>query len=523
MAIILDSPSVSAALGAGLEQTLRLIAPNFGPTGKWSALARAYQPPQFSRSGRAILEQLALEDPGAQLGLDLAKASALRLGTAAGDGATLTLLLTAGLFDQGRRAIASGINPMQLRRGITQASRRAVERLRGATIPLTTLEQVYSVAKIASGDEAIAQLLLEAFQKASLHGIVTTESSLLPENQLLHGGIRYDYGYASPLFANDETGRVARLDKPRILLLNQVIADIQPLLPILRQAQEQDVSLLIITREIREQPMGVILRNVQAGRLKIIVANAPGHGETRRRNMAALAARTGAVLVEEHCGLDLSRCGLEICGRAQSAVIEKYSTLLSGIPQGDEKLLHSLKCQTEALLRDNTDPEEEEELKTTLGILSGDSVRILVGGVTQVDADARKQTIDNALYAVYTALETGLLPGGGKGLLLAASALTPLLDDGEPITRAGANSLRQALVLPAKALADNCGYSGSYVAATGLSSDCTSMGFDVETGEFADLFACGIVDPAGTVTTALELAVETAGAMLTTQAGIIQK
>lgn len=514
-----DAP-LRTSLISGIEQALRVIAPNFGPTGKTTLIQQQMLEPQFLHSGSTVLRQLSLQDKLEDIGLSLVRSSALRLGSAAGDGVTLAMLLTGAILSKGNSAITAGIDPMQLRRGILASAKAAADTLRDNAQPLTSLETVEAVALIASSDKQTAHIIRDAFEKVSLQGVVTTETSLEPESRILYGGIRYEYGYASPMFANDETGRVAKLENPYVLLVNHDITDIRQLLPILEQTLEQDASLLIIAKEIKEEPLAIILSNVKHGRLKAVVANGPGHGETRRRNMAALSTRIGSALIEENCGIDLSRCGLEVCGQVDSAVIEKYSTLLTGANGGDEDLIRAQQKQTEMLLSETSAEEEIEELKTTLGILAGDSVKILVGGNTQIETDARKHTIDNALFAVYTAVETGTLPGGGKGLLLAVPAVDKIIESADGAERMGAVCVRQALLTPAKTIADNTGFSGSYITACLLEVESKASGFDAAAGEFTDLTKRGILDPAGIVYTALELAAETAASLLTIQAAI---
>jgi len=521
MAQFLYDTDLRAALMSGIRQTLKVVAPNYGPTGKNTLIQQRVLEPQFFQNGSAILQQLALDDPYCHAGLELVRSSALRLGSAAGDGATLVLLLAGALIQSGTRAFSAGMDPMQLRKGILAAAHIACETIRNHAKPLHSLDAAQSVAKVASSDSEIAQLIRDAFEQVGLHGIVTTETTLEPNCKILHGGIRYEYGYANSLFANDETGRAAKLEKPYVLLVNHDITDIRQLLPILQQTLEQNASLLIIAKDIKESPLAVILNNVKNGKLKAVVANGPGHGETRRRNMEALSARIGSMLVEESCGIDLKNCGLEICGRIDTAVIEKYSTVLSVSAPGAPDRIRSIRNRTEAQMKGTTDTEELEELNTTLGILNGDSAKILVGGNTHPETDTRKKAIDNALFAVYTAAESGILPGGGKGLLLAVPAILDLIDNTENATQMGAVCIREALLTPARVLADNAGYSGSYVTARLLESKSIQEGFDASTGEFCDLLQRGILDPAGTVCSALEIAAETAASILTVQAAVL--
>lgn len=520
MAHFLYDISLREALLSGIREAMQVITPNYGPTGKSTLIQQPVLEPQFFQSGAAILRQLSLEDKCAQIGLELARGSALRLGSAAGDGVTLTMLLLGALLTSGNRAIASGVDPMQLRKGILSAAKQAADAIRAQAQSLTGLETAEAIARIASSDDQIAQIIREAFEKVSLQGVVTTETTLEPESRILCGGIRYEYGYASAMFANDETGRTAKLEKPYVLLVNHDITDIQQLLPILQQTLEKDASLLIIAKDIKEAPLAVILNNVKHGKLKAVVANGPGHGETRRRNMEALSARIGSVLVEENCGIDLSWCGLELCCQVDSAVIEKYSTVLTVSGSGDEARIRSVRKRTEALLKETTDSEETEELNTTLGILNGDSAKILVGGNTQPETDARKQATDNALFAVYTAIETGVLPGAGKGLLLAVPVVEDLIRNTEAAARAGAVCVRDALLMPARVIADNTGYGGRYVVSKLLEEKQPETGFDAVRGEFCNLAERGILDPAGTVYSALEIAAETAATLLTVHAAI---
>lgn len=504
----------------GVKETAQIIVPNYGPSGKNTIVEPQLDVPMAMRSGARILEDFSLENPLMQMGAALLCKGAKGVGGITGDGVTATVVLCRAMLEAGEKLLAAGVNPIPLRRGMEKAAEAAIQGIWDAAIPADEDAIPYKVAFCSSNDETAAQILAEAYSHAGKDGIITIEDTQERNTRLRYGGIQYDYGLAASEFANDEQGTTAKLWNPYVLLVDKKIEDIYELQTILEQVSRKKVPLLIITKDIKQEALRIILMNVKRKAANVVVATAPGHGDSRRRHMEALAARLGSVLIDDQCGLELRHCGLELCGRVEAAQIGRNHTLLTGIPNANPEMVEILKRRTRRLLEETSDSYEIEKLQLTLSILAGQIVTVLVGGVSEIAMFEQKYLLENALSAVRTAQETGILPGGGKGFLLGVPTVRKLMDTLEGEEYYGAQCIEQALLAPVKTIAENVGVSGSVVVNHLLSETRLSYGFDAAKQEYTDLFQRGILDPAGTIVGAVSIAAETAATLLTVEAAV---
>lgn len=521
MAMIAHGEDLQLGMLTGCEQLRRIAAPLYGPGSRTVLFEPKYDIPMAAGSIRDILPDFALEDPVEQLGAGILADAAKKIHDGAGSGAATTIVLTGAMLEEGTRAIAAGANPVQLRTGALLAAQTAVEQLRSRAVPVEDSQTMKQVLRTAVGHSDAPEILMGVFDKVGMDGIVTITDSQLSDTVVEAGGIRYDYGATSPLFLVDGNGKTATLNHPHILLVEQKLEDLSQLEKLLVQCIEEDAQLLIIAKDYSNDFLGLLLRNVQQGVFRVVAAKAPGHGETRARNMQALALRCGAALITEDCGLDIGDCGLEICGQAEQAVITLEHTKLLGTVCHQEEERQRMKRR---LLRE-MEAEKNQELKERIlvaqMILDGGGAEVLVGGTTEVEMFERKRNLENALATARCARRGGVVTGGGIAYLEAVSAVRQLADTLEGDRQRGAMCVLKALCTPTTLIANNAGDSGSYVTAHILETKESNLGYDAAAHRFCNLTEAGILDPADMVCSALQIAAETAFTLLTSEAGIV--
>ncbi|HCT92318.1 MAG TPA: hypothetical protein DF613_13220 [Lachnospiraceae bacterium] len=508
-------------LTEGCRKLWQMVAPLYGPGGKSVWFEPPHDIPMAAGSIKDILPDFTLADPMEMMGVRILGDAAGRVGRSVGCGVGTTVLLAQALLDSGAHMVAAGVNPVLLRQGADRAVEAVVGHIRGHAFGAGDEAVVKNALRTAATDEAAIHALMEAFGRVGYDGIVTVEDSQLMETEVEAGGIRYEYGYASPGFADDPVRKTVTLKQPYILLIDQKLESITELQKLLLEVIEKDAELLIVAREYSRTFLTDILRNVSQKVFRVVAAMAPGHGESRRRNMEALALRCGGVLQTKEKGCILERCGLEVCGRAALAETGKEYTKISGAACRDLSGLDAMGKRITAELELAETPEQKESCQLALAILAGDSAVIRAGGTTEIEMFACKRDMENALLAARSVWHHGAADGGGIGYLEAAHAAEELLSDMDPEMALGVRCVVGALGVPAKCIADNAGENGAAVVARIQARGMPGYGFDAGRKCFCSVARAGIVDPAEALCAALEAGASAALTILTAAAAVV--
>ncbi len=520
MAKIVLEPEFHKNVLEGAKKLCAVAVPNFGPTGRITIAEQKYDLPLVANSGRKILKDFALKDEAENIGAVILRDAALKVSADCGDGSLATVVLTDALIREGGRAISAGANPIILRRGMEKAREAVTAELKKKafrTDPSRLRQLAVGIAKF----EDVGDTVFRAIDAVGADGIITVQDSQASTTVLnVWDGVKYDYGIASDIMFTDRTNKKAVLDDPFILLVNYRLKDVREIVRILEQCAQSGARLLIIAQEVSEEVLRQLNVNVVKGVLNLAVGTAPGHGDTRRANMLALSAKTGAYLFEEGTGVELKDHGLEYCGRAEKAVLTKESTLLQGFPLEDSASVELLRGHVKKQLAEAKEEYEIEKLEATLSILNGKIAEIISGGTQEYEMFERKYLAENTVAALKSALEEGVLPGGGAAYLQALPALEKVkgLDEDE---EAGIGIVRRSLTAPMTVLCENVGYSGEVAVKESLDAGGT-LCYDTVAGEMCDPVSRDILDPAASVLAALNTAVSTAGTLLTSTAAVIK-
>lgn len=504
---------------SGVGQLKQAIAPNFGPEGRNTLYEQENDIPLIMNSGLKVLSQTEPVQSVETLSFRVLREAALKVAREQGDGANAVIVLAQTILKQARRLVEAGAGPVRMRKGILKAAKAAVNEIKRNSVLVEKTEDMIKIAESAAGDAQAAKLAAEACKKAGLDGIINVEYAQHFETVMKSGGIRYDAGYFSSAFANDVTGRRVCLEKPYLMLINQKITSIAQIQRVLEEMISQKSALLMIVQDMTDEVLQLILKNVRMDVFRVVVAHAPGFGNTRYRYMQALSAATGALLIEKDCGLELEACGLEVCRKVGSVELDRDSTCITGTPGKNEMMVENLKKQVNELLEKTTDEETRDEIRTMLGILNGDILVIEAGGATEVEMFERKQHIESALTAVRAGRKGGMIAGGGKAYLLGISAVEAVEEHLYGDELLGAECLKEALNAPVREIAENGGYDGRVIA-THLLHESAGIGFNVQTGRYEDMLEAGIVDAVNVVCAALETAAVVAGQLLTVEAAV---
>ena len=519
---LLFEPELRKALADGSAAVCGTVSSNFGPEGRNTICDQKYDLPLMANTGRRILQGLELEDAEKNLSAVLIRDAALKVAGTCGDGSIATALLTDALLQAGNRLIAAGYNPMALRRGLQRALHCAVESLDAITLPFSAVSTEQFVKSAAKNDE-VAVNTCKAFEAVGSDGVITVQDTQSRDTTLnLWDGARYEYGLFTNSFMTDSVHRRAVLTHPYVLLSNVKIQSLQDIRRMLEGALMHRVPLLIITNDMAEDVQRALLVNRERAGLQIVVAKAPGFGDTRRRNMLALAAKVGSLLFDENSGRNLRDCGLEVCARVARAEIDKDATVLQGFEQSSQEMTDILQRHTLGQLNKTTDTDEREKLQTTLSILSGKTAEILVGAVTEYEMFEKKYLYENTVRTVQNAARAGVVPGAGSAYVYLAQKLRTESKNWEEAEKLGAMCLADALRDLTAALAENAGDDGSAVLAKLTKQKDPWQGYDVVRHTMTDLKKEGILMPRSTVEMILSTATETAGSLLTTSAAVFE-
>ncbi|MEU4608185.1 chaperonin GroEL [Kribbella sp. NPDC023972] len=509
----------------GLERGMNTLADavkvTLGPKGRNVVLEKKWGAPTITNDGVSIAKEIELEDPYEKIGAELVKEVAKKTDDVAGDGTTTATVLAQALVREGLRNVAAGANPMSLKKGIEKATEAISEQLLSLAKPVETREQIAATASISAADNQVGQIIAEAMDKVGKEGVITVEESNTFGLELeLTEGMRFDKGYISPYFVTDTERMEAVLDDPYILIVNSKISSIKDLVPVLEKVMQTGKPLAIIAEDIEGEALATLVVNKIKGTFKAVAVKAPGFGDRRKAMLVDIAVLTGGEVISEEVGLKLDSVDLELLGQARKIVVTKdETTIVEG--EGDADQIAGRVNQIRAEIEKSDSDYDREKLQERLAKLAGGVAVIKVGAATEVELKERKHRIEDAVRNAKAAVEEGIVAGGGVALLQASVAAFEKLElEGDEAT--GAQIVRHAVEAPLKQIAVNAGLEGGVVVEKVRNLE-NGHGLNAATGEYVDLIATGIIDPAKVTRSALQNAASIAALFLTTEAVIADK
>ncbi|MET7797087.1 chaperonin GroEL [Streptomyces decoyicus] len=518
--IIAFDEEARRGLERGMNQLADAVKVTLGPKGRNVVLEKKWGAPTITNDGVSIAKEIELEDPYEKIGAELVKEVAKKTDDVAGDGTTTATVLAQALVREGLRNVAAGANPMALKRGIERAVEAVSAALLEQAKDVETKEQIASTASISAADTQIGELIAEAMDKVGKEGVITVEESQTFGLELeLTEGMRFDKGYISAYFATDMERMESSLDDPYILIVNSKISSVKDLLPLLEKVMQSGKPLLIIAEDVEGEALSTLVVNKIRGTFKSVAVKAPGFGDRRKAMLGDIAILTGGTVISEEVGLKLENAGLELLGRARKVVITKdETTIVDGA--GDSEQVQGRVNQIRAEIENSDSDYDREKLQERLAKLAGGVAVIKAGAATEVELKERKHRIEDAVRNAKAAVEEGIVAGGGVALLQASSVFEKLDLDGDEAT--GANAVKLALEAPLKQISVNGGLEGGVVVEK-VRNLPIGHGLNAATGEYVDMIAEGIIDPAKVTRSALQNAASIAALFLTTEAVIADK
>ncbi len=506
------------ALQRGVDKLANTVRVTLGPRGRNVVLDKKFGAPTITNDGVTIAKEIELEDPYENMGAQLLKEVATKTQDVAGDGTTTATVLAQSMVHAGLRLVTAGANPMFLKRGMDRAVQAVVAELKKQSKPIKTPEEIANVATIsANNDPEIGKLISEAMDKVGKDGVITVEEAKSLDTSLeVVEGLQFDRGYLSPYFVTDPERMEAILEDAYILIHDKKIASIKEVLPILEKVSQVGKPLLVISEDIEGEALATLVVNKLRGVLNVAAAKAPGFGDRRRAMLEDIAILTGGRLITEEAGLKLENAILSDLGRAKRIVVDKdNTTVIEGA--GKKADIKARVDQIRKEIEDSTSDYDKEKLQERLAKLAGGVAVVNVGAATEVELKEKKARVEDALAATKSAVEEGIVPGGGVALLRAQPALAALEAKGDE--KSGIDIVSHSLEAPVKMIASNAGAEGSIVVER-LRTQKGAMGYNAATGQYEDLFQSGIVDPTKVTRSALQNAVSIASLVLTTEAVI---
>ncbi|TIX64460.1 MAG: chaperonin GroEL [Mesorhizobium sp.] len=492
-----------------------------GPKGRNVVIDKSFGAPRITKDGVTVAKEIELEDKFENMGAQMVREVASKTNDIAGDGTTTATVLAQAIVREGAKAVASGMNPMDLKRGIDKAVEAIVVELKTNARKITKNDEIAQVGTIsANGDAEIGRFLAEAMQKVGNEGVITVEEAKTAETELeVVEGMQFDRGYLSPYFVTNADKMVAELEDAYILLHEKKLSNLQAMLPVLEAVVQTSKPLLIISEDVEGEALATLVVNKLRGGLKIAAVKAPGFGDRRKAMLEDIAILTGGQVISEDLGIKLENVGLNMLGRAKKVSISKENTtIVDGA--GKKAEIQGRVAQIKQQIEETTSDYDKEKLQERLAKLAGGVAVIRVGGATEVEVKEKKDRVDDALNATRAAVEEGIVAGGGVALLRASGNLKATGANSDQA--AGINIVRRALQAPARQIAANAGAEASIVAGKILDNKGATFGYNAQTGEYGDMIAMGIVDPVKVVRTALQDAASVAGLLVTTEAMIAE-
>ncbi|MEQ9642745.1 MAG: chaperonin GroEL [Alphaproteobacteria bacterium] len=507
----------------GVDVLAKAVGATLGPKGRNVVLDMSYGAPRITKDGVTVARDIELSDKFENMGAQMVKQVASQTSDLAGDGTTTATVLAQAILREGAKAVAAGMNSMDLKRGVEMAVAAVVADLAKRAKKISTNAEIAQVGTIsANGDREIGQMLADAMAKVGNDGVISIEEAKSMETALeIVEGMQFDRGYLSPYFVTNAEKMLVELDEPYIFLHEKKLSNLPPLLPVLEAVVQSGRPLLIISEDIEGEALATLVVNKLRGGLKVAAVKAPGFGDRRKAMLEDIAALTGGQLVSEELGIKPENVTLQMLGRAKRVRIDRENTTIVG-GEGKKKDIAGRIAQIRTQIEDTSSDYDKEKLQERLAKLAGGVAIISVGGATEIEVKERKDRVEDAMHATRAAVEEGVVPGGGVALLHATAALAglkPANDD----QKVGIDIVRRALTYPTRLIARNAGSDGAVVVGKLLESNDPGHGFDAQNGCYTDMVKAGIIDPAKVVRLALQGAASVAGLLITTEAMVAER
>jgi len=506
----------------GVETLANAVKVTLGPKGRNVVIEKSFGAPRITKDGVTVAKEIELEDKFENMGAQMVREVAQKTNDLAGDGTTTATVLAHAIVKEGAKAVAAGMNPMDLKRGIDLAVKAVVDEIKGRAKRVGSSSEVAQVGTISSnGDIAVGKMIAEAMQKVGNEGVITVEEAKSLETEVeIVEGMQFDRGYVSPYFITNAEKMVAELEDAYVLLHEKKLSQLQAMLPLLEAVVQSGKPLLIVAEDIEGEALATLVVNKLRGGLKVAAVKAPGFGDRRKAMLEDIAILTGGQLIAEDLGIKLESVTPAMLGRAKKVVIEKEkTTIVDGA--GKKKDIEARVNQIKAQIEETTSDYDREKLQERLAKLAGGVAVIRVGGATEVEVKEKKDRVEDALNATRAAVEEGIVAGGGVALLRAKKAIGKLRS-GNADVQAGINIVLKAVEAPVRQIAENSGHEGSIVVNKILENKSETFGFDAQSEDYVDMFDKGIVDPAKVVRAALQDAASVAGLLVTTEAMVAE-
>src|SRR5947208_1634322 len=507
----------------GVDILANAVKVTLGPKGRNVVLDKSFGAPRITKDGVTVAKEIELADKFENMGAQMVKEVASKTSDQAGDGTTTATVLAQAIVREGHKAVAAGLNPMDLKRGIDLAVEAVVADVKSRSKKIATNEEIAQVGTIsANGERDIGEMIARAMQKVGNEGVITVEEAKSLETELdVVEGMQFDRGYLSPYFVTNAEKMLAELENPYILIHEKKLSGLQAMLPVLESVVQSGRPLLIVAEDVEGEALATLVVNKLRGGLKVAAVKAPGFGDRRKAMLEDIAILTAGQVISEDLGIKLENVTLDMLGQAKRVRCEKENTTI--IDGGGKKADIDGRCtQIRQQIEETTSDYDREKLQERLAKLAGGVAIIRVGGSTEVEVKERKDRVDDAMHATRAAVEEGVVPGGGAALLYAIKALdklTPANND----QKVGIEIVRKAIQWPARQIAENSGTDGSIIVGKLMESKDTNYGYDAQKGEFTDLVQAGIIDPTKVVRHALQDAASVAGLLITTEAMVAEK
>jgi chaperonin GroEL len=506
----------------GVEILSNAVKVTLGPKGRNVVLDKSFGAPRITKDGVTVAKEIELEDKFENMGAQMVREVASKTSDSAGDGTTTATVLAAAIVKEGCKAVAAGMNPMDLKRGVDLAVEAVVADLQKNSKKVTSNEEIAQVGTIsANGDAEIGRFLAEAMKKVGNEGVITVEEAKSLETELeVVEGMQFDRGYISPYFVTNAEKMRVEMEDPYILIYEKKLSGLQELLPLLEAVVQTSKPLVIIAEEVEGEALATLVVNKLRGGLKVAAVKAPGFGDRRKAMLQDIAILTGGQAISEDLGIKLENVTLAMLGRAKKLMIEKENTtIVNGA--GKKADIEGRISQIKAQIEETTSDYDREKLQERLAKLAGGVAVIRVGGASEIEVKERKDRVDDAMHATRAAVEEGILPGGGIALLRASEILKKVRTQNDD-QKTGVEIVRKAISYPARQIALNAGEDGSVVVGKILEKDQYNYGFDAQSGEYVNMMSKGIIDPTKVVRAALQGAASVAGLLITTEAMVAE-
>jgi chaperonin GroEL len=507
----------------GVDTLADAVKVTLGPKGRNVVLDKSFGAPRITKDGVTVAKEIELADKFENMGAQMVREVASKTNDLAGDGTTTATVLAQAIVREGAKAVAAGMNPMDLKRGIDKAVLSVVEELKARTKKITTSAEVAQVGSIsANGEREIGEMIAQAMEKVGNEGVITVEEAKSIQTELdVVEGMQFDRGYVSPYFITNAEKMVAEMENPYILIHEKKLSGLQPMLPLLESVVQSGKPLVIVAEDVEGEALATLVVNKLRGGLKVAAVKAPGFGDRRKAMLEDIAILTGGQVISEDLGIKLENVTLNMLGRAKMVKIEKENTTI--VDGAGEKVEIQGRCeQIKAQIEETTSDYDREKLQERLAKLAGGVAVIRVGGSTEIEVKERKDRVDDALHATRAAVEEGIVPGGGVALTRASVGLANLKGANSD-EQTGIEIVRRAIQAPLRQIAENAGTDGAVVAGEVLRNGTYEFGYDAQIGDYKNLVEAGIIDPTKVVRTALQDAASVASLLITTEAMVAER